>query len=232
VTEVMMEKERSEATPAVPDEFDAVDEQLVEQLTDRARSQGLELTGEGGLLAWLTKRVVDSALGGELDDHLGYAKHVAAGRDGGNPRNGTRAKTVLTEAGPVSLDVPRDRAGSFSPQLVKKRQRRLSGLDELVISRWCCRGRHSHTGVSPHWEPSARAGHLRSTRQRAVFGGSGRLPRAGVGVASGVGIASGTVAIITAPSPPRPGSAPQGRIAAPHGVLGARVFTVGGEHCG
>ncbi len=90
MTEVMMEKERSEATPAVPDEFDAVDEQLVEQLTDRARSQGLELTGEGGLLAWLTKRVVDSALGGELDDHLGYAKH-AGGRDGGNPHNGTRA---------------------------------------------------------------------------------------------------------------------------------------------
>jgi len=61
VTEVMMEKERSKATLAVPDEFDAVDEQLVEQLTDRARSQGLELTGEGGLLARLTKRVVDSA---------------------------------------------------------------------------------------------------------------------------------------------------------------------------
>ncbi len=60
MTEVMMEKERSEATPAVPDEFDAVDEQLVEQLTDRARSQGLELTGEGGQLARLTKRVVGS----------------------------------------------------------------------------------------------------------------------------------------------------------------------------
>jgi len=56
VTEVTMEKERPEATPAVPDEFDAVDEQLVEQLTDRARSQGLELTGEGGQLARLTKR--------------------------------------------------------------------------------------------------------------------------------------------------------------------------------
>jgi len=114
VTEVMMEKERSEATLAVPDEFDAVDEQLVEQLTDRARSQGLELTGEGGLLARLTKRVVDSALEGELDDHLDYAKHDAGGRDGGNPLNGTRAKTVLTEAGPVSLDVPRDRARSVS----------------------------------------------------------------------------------------------------------------------
>jgi len=114
VTEVKMEKERSEATPAVPDEFDAVDEQLAEQLTDRARSQGLELTGEGGQLARLTKRVVDSALEGELDDHLDYAKHDAGGRDGGNPLNGTRAKTVLTEAGPVSLDVPRDRARSVS----------------------------------------------------------------------------------------------------------------------
>jgi len=79
VTEVMMEKERSEATPAVPDEFDAVDEQLAEQLTDRARSQGLELTGEGGQLARLTKRVVDSALEGELDVILTTPSTTRAG---------------------------------------------------------------------------------------------------------------------------------------------------------
>src|SRR4029077_3047958 len=66
--------------------------------------------------------------------HLGYGKHDPAGRDGGNSRNGKRGKTVLTEAGPVSLEVPRDREGSFEPQLVKKRQRRLTGLDDLVIS--------------------------------------------------------------------------------------------------
>ncbi len=69
-----------------------------------------------------------------MDDHLGYGKHDPAGRDGGNSRNGTREKTVLTEAGPVPIEVPRDRDGSFCPQLVKKRQRRLSGVDDLVIS--------------------------------------------------------------------------------------------------
>jgi len=113
---------------------DAVDEQLVRQLGQRARAEGLQLTGEGGLLQRLTKMVVESALDGEMEDHLGYAKHELAGRDGGNPRNGTRAKEVLTEAGPVQIAVPRDRDGSFTPQLVKKRQRRLSGLDDLVIS--------------------------------------------------------------------------------------------------
>lgn len=86
------------------------------------------------MLSQLTKRVVESALEGELDDHLGYGKHDATGRDGGNSRNGRRGKTVLTEAGPVALEVPRDRDGSFEPQLVKKRQRRLTGLDDLVIS--------------------------------------------------------------------------------------------------
>src|SRR6187399_608334 len=109
-------------------------DELVRQLAERARAEGLRLTGEGGLLSQLTKVVVESALDGELDDHLGYGKHDPAGRDGGNSRNGKRGKTVLTEAGPVSLEVPRDREGSFDPQLVKKRQRRLTGLDDLVIS--------------------------------------------------------------------------------------------------
>lgn len=96
-----------------------VDEQLIEQLANEARSQGLSLTGEGGLLGKLTKKVVESALDGEMDDHLGYAKHDPAGRNGENSRNGTRAKTVLTEAGPVEIAVPRDRDGSFQPRLVK-----------------------------------------------------------------------------------------------------------------
>jgi putative transposase len=131
VTEV---KARAEADEAVLDEADAVDEQLVAQLAERARAEGLQLTGEGGLLARLTKRVVECAIEGEMDDHLGYGKHDPAGRDGGNSRNGTREKTLLTEAGPVPIAVPRDREGSFAPQLVKKRQRRLSGVDDLVIS--------------------------------------------------------------------------------------------------
>ena len=112
----------------------AADEQLLRELTERARTDGLKLTGEGGLLGKLTKMVVEGALEGELDDHLGYEKNDPAGRNGGNSRNGHRAKTVLTEAGPVELSVPRDRDSSFEPKIVAKRQRRLTGIDELVIS--------------------------------------------------------------------------------------------------
>jgi len=114
--------------------IDAVDEELVRQLTERARAEGLQLTGEGGLLQKLTKLVMESALEGELDDHLGYDKHDPAGRDGGNSRNGRRSKTLLTEAGPVEISVPRDRDSSFEPRIVAKRQRRLTGVDDLVIS--------------------------------------------------------------------------------------------------
>ena len=115
-------------------ELSAADEQLLRELTERARAGGLKLTGEGGLLGKLTKMVIEGALEGEMDDHLGYAKHDPAGRDGGNSRNGHRAKTVLTEAGPVEISVPRDRESSFDPRIVAKRQRRLTGVEDLVIS--------------------------------------------------------------------------------------------------
>ena len=77
--------------------------------------------------------VIEGALEGELDDHLGYGKHDPAGRDGGNSRNGHRAKTVITDTGPVEITVPRDRDSSSS-EMVAKRQRRLTGVDEMVIS--------------------------------------------------------------------------------------------------
>src|SRR5215510_5745650 len=112
----------------------AADEQLLRELTERAREGGLRLTGEGGLLGKLTKMVIEGALEGELTDHLGYGKHDPAGKDGGNSRNGKRAKTVLTDIGPVHIDVPRDRDGSFEPKIVRKRQRRLSGVEDMVIS--------------------------------------------------------------------------------------------------
>ena len=96
--------------------------------------EGLKLTGEGSLLAQLTKVVVESALEGEMDDHLGYGKHDPVGRHGGNSRHGTRPKTLVTEAGPVESEVPRDRESSFEPVIVGKRQRRLSGIDDLVVS--------------------------------------------------------------------------------------------------
>ncbi len=112
----------------------AADEQVLRELTERARAGGLKLAGEGGLLGRLTKMVVEGALEGELDDHLGYGKHDPAGRDSGNSRNGHRAKTVLTEAGPVEISVPRDRDSSFEPKSVAKRQRRLTGVEDMVIS--------------------------------------------------------------------------------------------------
>src|SRR2546421_2536154 len=114
-------------------ELSAADEQLVRELTERARTGGLKLTGEGGLLGKLTKMVVEGALEGELDDHLGYGKHAPAGRNGGNSRNGHRAKTVLTDTGALEITVPRDRDASFEPKIVAKRQRRLTGIDEMVI---------------------------------------------------------------------------------------------------
>lgn len=107
---------------------------MIDRLIGQARARSVKLAGEGGLLSALTKRLLESALDGEITDHLGYERHDPAGRDGGNSRNGNRAKTVLTETGPVQIEVPRDRDGSFAPQLVKKRQRRLTGVDEMVIS--------------------------------------------------------------------------------------------------
>jgi putative transposase len=108
--------------------------ELAEELVARARAEGVELVGPGGLLTDLTKTVLETALEVEMDDHLGYAKHAPEGRDKGNSRNGIRSKTVLTEVGEVEIEVPRDRDGSCEPKIVKKRQRRLAGVDELVIS--------------------------------------------------------------------------------------------------
>jgi putative transposase len=119
--------------PAVTDSA-VVDEHLVKELVARAGTEGVSLTGEGGLLQQLTRRVLESSLEGEMDAHLGYGKHDPAGRDGGNSRNGKRSKTVLTEVGPVQIEVPRDRDASFSPQIVRKRQRRLDGVDGIVLS--------------------------------------------------------------------------------------------------
>lgn len=119
---------------AVPQSAKAVDDQLIEELVGRAQAEGLQLAGEGGLLQQLTKRLLESALEGEVTDHLGYDRHDPAGKNGSNSRNGARSKTVLTEVGPVEIAVPRDRDGSFEPKIVKKRQRRLTGVDEMVIS--------------------------------------------------------------------------------------------------
>jgi transposase-like protein len=109
-------------------------EQLAVQLMDRAKDEGVSLVGPGGLLAGLTKTLLESALDGELSEHLGYDPYEVAGHNSGNSRNGTRKKTVLTDIGPIELEVPRDRAGTFEPVIVPKRRRRLNGVDALVCS--------------------------------------------------------------------------------------------------
>src|SRR5579872_111796 len=111
-----------------------VDEALARELVERARAEGVGLVGPGGLLTGLTKTVLETALEAEMDERLGYPPYAVEGRDSGNSRNGTRSKTVLSEVGDVTSEVPRDREGSFEPRIVAKRQRRLAGVDEMVIS--------------------------------------------------------------------------------------------------
>lgn len=134
------------ATPAV------LDRGLVAELVGQARSAGVSIEGEGGLLAELTRIVVESALEGELTAHLGYDKHERVGSvdaDGTpNARNGTRSKTVLTKAGPIQIDVPRDRAGTFTPTVVAKRARRLGSIEDIVLS-LSARGM-THGDISAH----------------------------------------------------------------------------------
>ena len=114
--------------------IDVDHKELAEQLLAQAKEQGVELVGPNGLLNQLTATVLEAALEAEMDEHLGYEKYQAEGRDGGNSRNGRRAKTVLTEIGPVTIEVPRGTESTFEPQIVKKRQRRLTGIDEIVLS--------------------------------------------------------------------------------------------------
>jgi putative transposase len=115
---------------------DAAQRAAVRELVKAARARGEALTGPDGLLKTITATVLESALEEEMTEHLGYDKHhPPAASSPGNVRNGTRAKTVLSEAaGEVSVQVPRDRAGTFEPVIVRKRQRRLSDVDAVTIS--------------------------------------------------------------------------------------------------
>ena len=105
-----------------------------EALVARARQEGVELTGDDGLLTALVRRVLQTGLEVEMTDHLGYERHAVEGRGSGNSRNGSYPKTVTTDIGKVELRVPRDRNASFEPVSVAKGQRRLEGLSAQVIS--------------------------------------------------------------------------------------------------
>jgi transposase-like protein len=114
-----------------------MDDRLLDALLERSRDEagGLRLTGEGSMLGELVKAVLERALDAELTAHLGYERRERAGHNSGNSRNGTIAKKVQTGIGPVGLEVPRDRAGSFEPVLIPKRSGRVSGgLDDMIIS--------------------------------------------------------------------------------------------------
>src|SRR6516162_8739550 len=104
------------------------------ELVEQARTDGVELTGENGLLTALVRQVLQTGLEVELTEHLGYERHAVEGRGSGNSRNGSYPKTVTTDIGKVELRVPRDRNASFEPVSVAKGQRRLEGLSAQVIS--------------------------------------------------------------------------------------------------
>ena len=122
----------------------------IREMVKSAKERGLDITGPDGLLKVFTKTVLETALEEEMTEHLGYDKHDPAGRDGRNSRNGTRTKTVISDAaGEITIEVPRDREASFSPVIVRKRQRRLGDVDKIILSLY---GKGMTTGeISAHF---------------------------------------------------------------------------------
>ena len=112
---------------------DRLSDEVVDQLLAGARTEE-EIVGTGGVLAQLTKRLVERALQAELSEHLGYEPHQEPPGGVGNTRNGSTPKTLQTEQGPVEIRTPRDRTGSFEPQLVRKGQRRFEGFDDKILA--------------------------------------------------------------------------------------------------
>jgi putative transposase len=110
-----------------------IPDEVIDQLLAGAKTEE-EIAGPGGLLAQLTKRLVERAMEVELTDHVGYEPHCEPPGGAENTRNGTSPKTLITEHGKVAIDAPRDRDGSFKPQIVRKRQRRFVGFDEKILA--------------------------------------------------------------------------------------------------
>jgi putative transposase len=122
------------ARPELADEVKALlPDELIDELLAGAQTEE-EITGPGGLLARLTKRLVERAMEVELTDHLGFEPHVAPPGGAGNTRNGSTPKTLVTEHGEVRIETPRDRKGTFEPQIVRKRQRRFEGFDDKILA--------------------------------------------------------------------------------------------------
>lgn len=143
------------ATPPDDTSVPRSDRSLAEQLVAQAKADGRSLVGPGGLLSDLTKQVLETGLEVELEEHLGYAKHAVEGRNHGNSRNGTRPKTVITEVGPVTIDAPRDRDGTFEPLTVRKGQRRLEGVDAICGSARAAKAPSTGSRSSPRSRTAA-----------------------------------------------------------------------------
>ncbi len=116
---------------------------MLDQIMSKVRTEGLALIGEGGVLSQLTKAIIERALEEERSEHLGYEVGDPAGRGSGNSRNGTFPKRVLTDAGPIDLDIPRDRAGTFEPKLVPN-----------GVTAWPVSTRTSSPGTPPACPPA------------------------------------------------------------------------------
>jgi len=118
----------------LPEEVrDRLTDGLIDELLAGARGEQ-QVLGSDGLLGDLTRRLVERAMAAELTDHLGYEPHAEPPGGAGNARNGSTPKTLLTDHGPVRIKTPRDRAGTFEPQIVPKGQRRLDGLDDKILA--------------------------------------------------------------------------------------------------
>ncbi len=129
--------ERGSRLPAVPAGLPGDEPALAEiarQLVERARGEGIALTGQGGLLPSLVANILQAGLNIEFEDHVGYEPYALEGRGSGNNRNGSYPKTVVTDVGPVEVQMPRDRNSTFDPVTVPKHARRLEGLTEQVVS--------------------------------------------------------------------------------------------------
>jgi hypothetical protein len=108
-------------------------DEVIDELLAGARTEE-EIVGPGGVLGQLTKRLVERALHAELTEHLGYEPHQEPPGGVGNTRNGSTAKTLATEQGPVEIETPRDRNATFQPQIVRKGQRRFEGFDDKILA--------------------------------------------------------------------------------------------------
>src|SRR4051794_13516297 len=118
----------------LPDEVrERLSDELIDELLAGARTEQ-KIAGPGGLLADLTRRLVERAMSAELTEHLGYEPHQEPPGGAGNTRNGSSPKTLITDHGAVRIDAPRDRNGSFEPQIVAKGQRRFAGFDDKILA--------------------------------------------------------------------------------------------------